>query len=151
MESLPLYDYQSFRRSPNTAPSFSQPGSVATNTLRVDSPSLEELLSAVARKLTAMESLGLLSDSGTKLLSLCRKKTATPSTDGPAVSQEGSTTSTSPWRSDNAEWVENWPKQWPGEFTQPTSLGQSAPVPPDTGSRGIPGCKGDCGNYFCCK
>lgn len=60
----------------------------------LESASLESLFSELVKRLTALESLGLLSVNGLSVKSLLQKMTPTQSTDGSAANQEGFTTST---------------------------------------------------------
>lgn len=89
---------------------------------------LGQLTSELASRLTAMEKLGLLSDTGKSLMSLLQRMTATPFTAGSAVKKEDSGTFTfrlgSDWQVSPRDWLSG--AQGPNITCQ--SPGHSSPV-----------------------
>lgn len=123
--------------------------------------SLAQHLRGLTQELTELESLGLLNDTGTNLLSLCRKMTPTQSTVGSMVKE---------WETELKE-VERklisdmcmYPRRYAGverpqdllrpylvRNTQSPSPGQNTVSQKDTLYSMTHGCNGGCGAYCRC-
>lgn len=92
---------------------------------------LVQHLQGLMSELTALEKLGLLSDTGKSLLLLCQKMTPTPSTAGSVANQATSGTSMSPQISGRGALENAWWNKYQEQLTRYGSLGQRNVNPKD--------------------